>query len=63
MVPETDRGLLAVRARFSRDWDLVDSLAYLIEHLQTNQLAMASRGLELGFLKLAPRIPNKYQRK
>lgn len=30
---ETDGRLLAVRSRFSRDWNLVDFLAYLIGYL------------------------------
>jgi len=45
---ETDGRLLAVRARFSRSWNIVDFLAYLKGYLQTNQLVMVLGGIEVG---------------
>jgi hypothetical protein len=45
---------LAVRARFSRDWNLVDFLAYLIGYLKKNQPVMAFSGIESGIAEAPP---------
>lgn len=50
---ETDGRLLVVRARFSRDWNLVDFLVCLIGYLQIIQLPMAFDGIESRNYKVA----------
>lgn len=59
---ETDGRLLAVRARFSRGWNLVDFFVYLIEYLQTNQLVMAFSGIESGIAEVPVRAtPTRFK--
>jgi len=45
---ETDGRLLAATPHFSRGWNLVDFLTYLVGYLQTNQPVMILSGVEVG---------------